>query len=95
LADPNASLDVELDQYSLPNWVVSPSTSHDFINNVLPLDEAIMESMALGDRPWEDSHNGSFFLPDSERVEKHIQTLVSTHLVDHPQSLIYTQDVSI
>lgn len=41
------------DQYSLPNLVISPFVSHEFLNDVLPFDEAIVEVMGIGDAPWE------------------------------------------
>jgi len=48
----------ELDLYSLPEWVDIPSSlSHDFLNDVLLSDEAIIEAMALRERPWEDNHH--------------------------------------
>ena len=54
----------ELDPYSLPEWEDIPSSSsHDFLNDVLLLDEAIIEAMALSERPWEDNHHRSSILP--------------------------------
>lgn len=40
-------LDAKLDQFYLPNWETISSLSHDFLNDILPSDEAIMEVMAL------------------------------------------------
>lgn len=40
--------------------------------------------MALTEQPWEDLHHRSSFLPNQERVEKQIQVLTSTHIVDTP-----------
>ena len=54
----------ELDLYSLPEWVAIPSfLSHDFFNDVLLSDEAIIEAMALRERSWEDNHHQSSVLP--------------------------------
>ena len=54
----------ELDPYSLPEWAVIPSSSsHDFLNDVLLLDKAIIEAMVLSKRPWEDNHHRSSILP--------------------------------
>jgi hypothetical protein len=50
--DSSTQPDVGLDEYSFPNCVISPSISHDFINDVLPFDEAIMEVMVIEDGPW-------------------------------------------
>ena len=53
----------ELDQYSLPEWVDIPSsTSHEFLNDTLLSDEAILKVMTLGERPWEDNHHRSSIL---------------------------------
>ena len=50
----------ELDPYSLPEWVAIPSSSsHDFLNDVLLSDEAIIEAMTLSERPWEDTCVGN------------------------------------
>jgi hypothetical protein len=53
-----------LDIYSLPEWASLPSSSsHDFLNDVLLSDEAIIEAMTLSERPWEDNHHRSSVLP--------------------------------
>lgn len=53
-----------LDIYSLPEWAAIPSSSsHDFLNDVLLSDEAIIEAMTLSERPWEDNHHRSSVLP--------------------------------
>ena len=54
----------ELDLYSLPEWAdILSSSSHDFLNYVLLLDEVIIETMALSERLWEDNHHRSSVLP--------------------------------
>jgi hypothetical protein len=40
-------------------WATSLSCSHDFLNETLPSDEAINGS----DKPWDDMHHHSYFLP--------------------------------
>ena len=53
-----------LDIYSLPEWAAIPSSSsHDFLNDVLLSDEAIIEAMTISERPWEDNHHRSSVLP--------------------------------
>ena len=80
------------DQYALPNWVVSPSTLHEFLNDVLTLDDVIMEVMALEDRPSENMHHHAYFIPDHERVEKVMQTLVFSNIVNQYPTPIMTHD---
>jgi hypothetical protein len=41
-----------------------------------------MEVMNLQDKPWEDFHHRSSFLPLGEKKETQIQTLVSTDIQD-------------
>ena len=54
----------ELDQYSLPEWEDIPSSSsHDFLNDSLLSNKAIIEAMTLSERPWEDNHHRSSVLP--------------------------------
>ena len=42
---PSSSRMEEEDPYVLPAWVVESSHTHDFLNGVFPLDEAIIEAM--------------------------------------------------
>ena len=71
--NPNQPLDLELDQFSLPNWENNSPLSHDFLENILPSYEAIMEVISLTERPWEDLHHRSSFHPDKERGETQLQ----------------------
>lgn len=57
-------LNVEPDQYCLPNWDTSPSILYDFLDHTILSEESIMESMAIRDQDWEDMHHHSSFLPD-------------------------------
>ena len=50
--------------------------------------------MALTKHPWEDIHHRSSFLPDQERVEKQIQVLSSTHIIDTPSVSPISQPTS-
>ena len=51
-------------------WATSLSCSHDFLEETLPLDEAILEAMNVSERPWDDMHHQSYFLPSLERIEQ-------------------------
>jgi hypothetical protein len=42
---------------------LASSCSHDFLNDPFLSDEAILEVMTLGERPWEDNHHRSSILP--------------------------------
>jgi hypothetical protein len=45
-----------------PVWGTSSYYSRDFLNDTLPLDEAIIEAMNGSDRTWDDMHHHSYFL---------------------------------
>ena len=56
----------ELDQYSLPEWADIPSSSsHDFLNDTLLSDEALLKVMMLSERSWEDNHHRSSIIRSS------------------------------
>jgi hypothetical protein len=44
----------------------------------LPSDEAIIEAMTSLDKPWEDLHHRSYFLPELSRIESKEFTLTMT-----------------
>ena len=58
------------DSYVLPAWVVSSSHVQDFLDSVLPSDEAIIEAMLGVEPPWEELHHRSYFLPKLDRLER-------------------------
>ena len=60
-------LDEELYHFSSLYWATHTLMSHDFLNIILPSEEAIMEVMTLKDNPWEYSHHRSSFLPFGEK----------------------------
>jgi hypothetical protein len=37
---------------------------------VLPSDEAILEAMMGPERPWDDLHHRSYFLPEMDHIER-------------------------
>jgi hypothetical protein len=60
----------EDDQYPEPIWAHNSSTSQDCLDIVMPSDEAIIEAMTGSERPWEDMHHRSYFLPEISHVER-------------------------
>jgi hypothetical protein len=50
---------VEEDLVLRPVWATLLSYSHDFLDETLPLDEAILEAMNVSERPWDDMHHRS------------------------------------
>jgi hypothetical protein len=50
-------------------WATSSSCSHDCLDETFPSDEAIIEAMNGSDKPWDDMHHQSYFLPEISRIE--------------------------
>ena len=51
-------------------WATSLSCSHEFLDENFPSDEAIIEAMNGSDKPWDDMHHRSYFLPELEIIEQ-------------------------
>lgn len=50
--------ELELDQYSLPEWEeILSSPLHDLFSETLSSDKAIIEAMMMSEIPWEDYHH--------------------------------------
>ena len=45
------------------------SHTHDFLDDVFPSDEAIIEAMSGVEQPWEELHHRSYFLPKLDHME--------------------------
>jgi hypothetical protein len=54
----------ELDPLLEPIWAQGSLANIDFLDLVLPSDEAVIEAMTSLDRPWDDLHHRSYFLPE-------------------------------
>jgi hypothetical protein len=59
----------EDDQYMELAWAHNSSTYQDCLDTVILSEEAIIEEMTGSERPWEDIHPRSYFLPEISRVE--------------------------
>jgi hypothetical protein len=68
--DPITSQTDEEDLVLKTVWATSLSCSHDFLDETFPSDEAIIEAMNGFDKPWDDMHHRSYFLPDLSRIEQ-------------------------
>jgi hypothetical protein len=81
--DPVTSQTDEEDIILKPVWATSLSFSHDCLNDTLPSDEAIVEAMNGSDRPWDDMHHRSYFLPELARIEQDDFRSTLSEIVDH------------
>jgi hypothetical protein len=68
-ANPDLAPPQELDPVLEPIWAQDSLTTHDPLDLVFPSDEVILEAMTGPDRPWDDLHHRSYFLPELRRVE--------------------------
>ena len=50
-------------------WEVESSHTHDCLDSVFPLDEAIIEAMYGVKPPWEELRHRSYFLPKLDHLE--------------------------
>jgi hypothetical protein len=89
--DPSSSWMEEVDPVLEPIWVAHSSSSHEFLDDTLPSDEAILEAMSGPDRPWDDLHHRSYFLPELERIEQDEFRSTLSEMVGHVHgSIRYT-----
>ena len=61
-----------------PAWSFDSNSALDCLDSVLPSEEAILEVMMGIDRPWEDLHHRSYFLPPLQEVESRFSKLVGS-----------------
>ena len=45
------------DACSMPSWLDSLSSAIDYISQIFPSDESIMEMLSIDDVPWDDNHH--------------------------------------
>jgi hypothetical protein len=68
-ADPDLTPAPELDPVLEPIWAQDSLATTDSLDLVFPSDEAILEALTGLDRPWDDLHHRSYFLPELRRIE--------------------------
>jgi len=57
--------------------------SQDCLEETFPLDEAIIETMNGSEKPWDDMHHPSYFLPKLERIEQDEFQSTLSEIVSH------------
>jgi hypothetical protein len=83
----------ELDPLFEPIWAQNSLVDTNSLDLVLPSDEAIIEAMTGPDKPWEDLHHRSYFLPELHRIEAGEFTITMTGEQPCPINLLATQDI--
>jgi hypothetical protein len=76
-----------------PVWATSLSCSHDFLDETFPSYESILEAMNGSDKPWDDMHHGSYFLPSLERIEQDDFRSTLSEIVGHTVVPLDTQGI--
>jgi hypothetical protein len=92
-ATPDPTPAPELDPLFEPIWAQNSLVDTDSLDLVLPSDEAIIEAMTGPDKPWEDLHHRSYFLPELHRIEAGEFTITMTGEQPCPINLLATQDI--
>jgi hypothetical protein len=64
-------------------WAIQSYFSHDFLDDTLPLDEAILEAIYGPNRAWDDMHHRSYFLPELVRIEQDDFRSTLSEMVGH------------
>jgi hypothetical protein len=68
-ANTNPTPAKEIDPLLEPIWAQGSLSHTDSLDLVLPTDEDIIEAMTSLNKPWEDLHHRSYFLPALSRIE--------------------------
>ena len=77
-ANPDPTPTQELDPLLEPVWAQGSLTHTDSLELVLPSDEVVIGAMTSPDKPWDDLHHRSYFLPELRRIEAGEFTLTMT-----------------
>jgi hypothetical protein len=83
----------ELDPLLEPIWAQGALATTDSLDLVLPSDEAVIEAMTSLDKPWEDLHHRSYFLPDLSRIETGEFTITMMGDQPCPINILATQEI--
>jgi hypothetical protein len=81
--DPVSSQTNEEDLVLWPIWDTSSSCAHDFLDDTLPLDKAILEAMIGSDRLWDDMHHRFYFLLELFRIKQDDFRSTLSEIVGH------------
>jgi hypothetical protein len=78
-----------------PIWAQGSLATIDSLDLVLPSDEVVIEAMTSPDKPWEDLHHRSYFLPELHRIEVGEFTITMTGDQPCPINLLATQEIYV
>jgi hypothetical protein len=92
-ASPDLTLAQELDPLLEPIWAQGSLATTDLLDLVFPSDEVVIEAITSSDKPWEDLHHRSYFLPELSRIEAGEFTTTMTGDQPRPINLLATQEI--
>jgi hypothetical protein len=95
-ADSDLTLAQDLDLVLEPIWARGSLSDTNSLDLVFSSNKAIIEAMTSIDRPWDDLHHRSYFLPELRRIEASEFTLTMTRDKDFPinplaMHIVYTE----
>jgi hypothetical protein len=93
LANPDSTPAQELDPLLEPIWAQGSLANIDSLDLVFPSDEAVIETMTSPDKPWEDLHHISYFLPELSQIEAGEFTVTMTGDQLCPINLLATHEI--
>jgi hypothetical protein len=89
--DPTPAQD--LDSTLEPIWAQISLADTDFLDLVFPFDATVIEAMTSPEKPWDDLHHRSYFLPELRRIEAREFTLTMTGDRSCPINPLATHEV--
>jgi hypothetical protein len=92
-ATPDPTPSQDLDPPLEPIWAQVYLANTDSLDIVLPFDDAVIEAMTSPDKPWEDLHHRSYFLPELHRIEVGEFTITMMRDQSCPINLLATQEI--
>jgi hypothetical protein len=93
LANPDPTPAQELDPLLEPIWAQGSLANVDSLDLVLPFDEVVIKAMTTPDKPWEDLHHISYFLPELSRIEEGEFTITIMGDQPCPINILATQEI--
>jgi hypothetical protein len=85
----------ELDPLLEPIWAQGSLANVNSLDLVLPSNKAVIEAMTSLEKPWEDLHHRSYFLPELSRIEAREITITMTGDQPCPINLLATQEIYV
>jgi hypothetical protein len=93
LVDTDPTPAQELDPPLETIWVQGSLTNTNSLDLVFPFDEAVIEAMTSPDKPWDDLHHKSYFLPELSIIEAGEFTLTMNGDMSCPINPLATHEV--